>query len=146
MTPSGPGQGRWTAWGTAHARAHTHTHTHTNSRRGTYTSAISILIILVQYFCFRRGQTATGLGNSADSAGARSFCPSVVESGVTKHTSEDTLDSGVRFIMPACPRGTRFPTRTLKFLRGPVLSPHYVTGYMLATSLLHMIEFTTSRC
>ena len=41
----------------ARARAHTHTHTHTNSRRGTYTSAISILIILVQYFCFRRGQT-----------------------------------------------------------------------------------------
>ena len=30
---------------------------------------------------------------------------SVVESGVAKHTSEDTQDSGVQFIMPAGPRG-----------------------------------------
>ena len=27
------------------------------------------------------------------------------------------------------------------FLIGPVLYPHYMTGYMLATSLLYMIEF-----
>ena len=27
------------------------------------------------------------------------------------------------------------------FLRGPVLYPHYVAGYMLATSLLYVTEF-----
>ena len=30
---------------------------------------------------------------------------SVVESGVAKHTPEDTQDSGVQFIMPEGPRG-----------------------------------------
>ena len=35
-------------------------------------------------------------------------------------------------------KGNQFPTRPLMFLRGPVL---YMTGYMLATSLLYMIEF-----
>ena len=38
-------------------------------------------------------------------------------------------------------KGNQFPTRTLMFLRGPVLYPHYMIGYMLTTSLLYMIEF-----
>ena len=38
-------------------------------------------------------------------------------------------------------KGNQFPTRTLMFLRGPVLCPCYVTGYMLATSLLYVTEF-----
>ena len=38
-------------------------------------------------------------------------------------------------------KGNQFPTRTLMFLRGPVLYPCYVTGYMLATSLLYVTEF-----
>ena len=37
-------------------------------------------------------------------------------------------------------KGNQFPTRTLMFLRGPVFTPDYMTGYMLATSLLYMIE------
>ena len=32
------------------------------------------------------------------------------------------------------------------FPRGPVLYPCYVTGYMLATSLLYVTELSTNRC
>ena len=59
-----------------------------------------------------------------------------------KHTSEDTQDSGVQFITPVGPRGIS------SLLQGPwcfwkvhFYTPHYMTGYMLTTSLLHMIEF-----
>ena len=65
----------------------------------------------------------------------------VVESGVAKQTSEDTPDNGVQFIMPAGPRGISSQQGPWCFWEAPFHTPHYVTGYMLATSLLCMIEF-----
>ena len=38
-------------------------------------------------------------------------------------------------------KGNQFPTTTLMFLRGPVLYPPPLLCYMLATSVLNMIEF-----
>ena len=46
----------------------------------------------------------------------------VVESGVAKHTSEDTPDSGVEFITPAV-QGESVPNRDPDVSRGPVLYP-----------------------
>ena len=65
----------------------------------------------------------------------------VVESGVAKHTSEDTQDSGVQFIMPAGPRGISSQQGPWFFLTGQFYTPDYLTGYMLATTLWYMIEF-----
>ena len=61
---------------------------------------------------------------------------SVVESGITKHTPEDTQDSGVQFIMPRV-QGESVP------IKDPEVSERssYMTGYMLATFLLDMVEF-----
>ena len=58
-----------------------------------------------------------------------------------KHTSEDTQDSGVQFIMPAGSRGIISQQGPWCFWEAQVYTPHYMTGYMLATSLLYMIEF-----
>ena len=39
-------------------------------------------------------------------------------------------------------KGSQFPTRTLMFLRGPVLYPHYVIGWLHVTyPFVVMIEF-----
>ena len=67
---------------------------------------------------------------------------SVVESRVTKHTSDKTHSRQWSTVYYASgSKRNHFPTRTLMFLRGPVLyTPCYVTGYMLATSLLYMTE------
>ena len=75
-----------------------------------------------------------------------------MESGVTKHTSEDIQDNGVQFIMPAGPRkistqqGPWCFWEAQFYTRPHFLLPHapcYVTGYVLANSLcmLYMIEF-----
>ena len=61
--------------------------------------------------------------------------------GVAKHTSEDTQDSGGQFITPADPRGISFQQGPWCFWEDQFYTRHYVTGYMLATSLFYMIEF-----
>ena len=71
----------------------------------------------------------------------RSTALGVVESRVAKHTSEDTQDSGVQFIIPAGPRGISSQQGPWCFWEAQFYTPHYVTGYMLATSFLYMIEF-----
>ena len=58
-----------------------------------------------------------------------------------KHTSEDTQDSGVQFITPAGPRGISSQQGPWCFWENQFYTPYYVTGYMLATSFLYMIEF-----
>ena len=60
----------------------------------------------------------------------------VVESRVAKHTSEDTQDSAVQFITPAGPRGISSQQGPGCFWEAQFYTPNYVTGYMLATSLL----------
>ena len=60
--------------------------------------------------------------------------PAVVESIVTKYTSEDTQYSGVEFIMPVCSRG-------ICFQQGPqFLRPRFymlaLTGYTLVIYLV----------
>ena len=60
--------------------------------------------------------------------------PAVVESIVTKYTSEDTQDSGVQFIMPVGPRG-------ISSQQGPqFLRPRFyilaLTGYPLVIYLV----------
>ena len=73
--------------------------------------------------------------------GPNSFIRNVVESGVAKHTLEDTQDSGVQFITPMGPRGISSQQGPWCFWEAQFYTPHYMTGYMLATSLLYMIEF-----
>jgi len=73
--------------------------------------------------------------------GPISFIRNVVESGVAKHTLEDTQDSGVQFITPMGPRGISSQQGPWCFWEAQFYTPHYMTGYMLATSLLYMIEF-----
>ena len=70
------------------------------------------------------------------------FCTEyVVGYGVVKHTSEDTQDIGVEFIMPAGPRGISSQWGPWCFWEVQFYTPYYVTGCMLATFLLYMIEF-----
>ena len=65
----------------------------------------------------------------------------VVGYRVVKHSSEDAQDSGVKFIMPADPRGISFQQGPWCFWDAQFYTPHYVPGCMLATSLLCMTEF-----
>ena len=71
----------------------------------------------------------------------RSTALGVVESRVAKHTSEDTQGSGVQFIMPEGPRGISSQQGPWCFWEAQFYGPCFVTGYMLATSLLYMTEF-----
>ena len=64
-----------------------------------------------------------------------------MESRVEKHISEDMQDNGVQFTAPAGPRGISSQQGPCCFWEAQFYTPHYLTGYMLATSLLHMIEF-----
>ena len=63
----------------------------------------------------------------------------VAESGIAKHTSEDTPRQWSTVYYASGSKGSQFPTRTLVFLRGPVLYP--LLHDMLATSLLYMTQF-----
>ena len=64
----------------------------------------------------------------------------VVESEVTKHTSEDTQDNGEQFITPAVViRGIGSQQGPCWFRRTRVYTLHYMTGYTL------VISFTTCR-
>ena len=65
----------------------------------------------------------------------------VVESGVAKHTSGDTQDIVVQFTTPVGPRAIGSQQGPWCFWEAQFYTPHYMTGYMLATSLLCMIEF-----
>ena len=56
-------------------------------------------------------------------------------------TREAPQDSEVQFIMPAGPRGISSQQGLWYFWEDQFYTPHYMTGYMLATSLLYMIEF-----
>ena len=47
-------------------------------------------------------------------------CQNVAESGVAKHTPEETQDSGIVYYASGS-KGNQFPTKTLMFLGGPVL-------------------------
>lgn len=64
-----------------------------------------------------------------------------MESRVAKHALEDTQDSGVQFITPVGPRGISSQQGPWCFWEAQFYTPHYMIGYMLATSLLYMIEF-----
>ena len=64
-----------------------------------------------------------------------------MESGVAKHTSEDTQGGEAQFIMPEGPRGISSQQGPWCFWAAQFYTPRYVTGYMLATSLLYMTEF-----
>ena len=65
----------------------------------------------------------------------------VMESRIAKQTLEDTPDNGVQFITPVGPRGTSSQQGPWCFWEAQFYTPLYMTGYMLATSLLYMIEF-----
>ena len=65
----------------------------------------------------------------------------IVESRVSKHTLENTQDSGVQFIIPVGPRGISSQQGPLCFWEAQFYTPQYMTGYMLAVSSLYMIEF-----
>ena len=56
-------------------------------------------------------------------------------------TKEAPQDSGVQSIMPAGPRGLSLQQGPGCFWAAQFYTPHHVTGYMLTTSLLDMIEF-----
>ena len=64
-----------------------------------------------------------------------------MEYRIEKHTLEDTQDNGVQFITPAGPRGINSQQGPWCFWEAHIYTPNYFTGYMLATSLLYMIEF-----
>ena len=65
----------------------------------------------------------------------------VVESGVTKHSLEDTWDSSEQFITPGGQRGVSSQQGPWCFWEAQYYILHCMTGYMLATSLLYMTEF-----
>ena len=56
-------------------------------------------------------------------------------------TREAHQDSRVQFIMPVGPRGLNLQQGPWCFWEAQFYTPHHVTGYMLTTSLLDMIEF-----
>ena len=64
-----------------------------------------------------------------------------MESRVAKHTSEDMKDSGVQFISPVGAREISSQQGPWRFWEAQFYTLHYVTGHMLATSLLYKIEF-----
>ena len=60
---------------------------------------------------------------------------------VTKHISVDMKESGVQFISPVGPREISSQQGPWCFWEAQFYTPHYMTGYMLATSLLYNTEF-----
>ena len=88
------------------------------------------------YLCAQKDINAVIITQAVEESGVRALWN--LES---QNTSEDTQDSGEQFIMPAGPRGISSQQGPWCFWEAHFYTPHYMTGYMLATSLLYMIEF-----
>ena len=122
---------------------HAHTHTHTHSYRDTYTSAISILIILFQYFCFRQGQTllqacVTVLTLQVKVLSLSQCCG--IRSRKTHLGGHVRQWSTVYYASRS--KGESVPNKDPNVSERPsFIPPTTWTGYVLATSLLHVIGF-----
>ena len=137
MIPNRPGRGRRTAWGTA--CMHTHTHTHTLIQRHIHKCHLNTF----QYFCFRQGQTllqacVTVLTLQVKVLSLSQCCG--IWSRKTHLGGHVRQWSTVYYASRS--KGESVPNKDPNVSERPsFIPPTTWTGYVLATSLLHVIGF-----